>query len=70
MLILFFKYSIIYYSYIDLAHTRSIFKQALELFLNYYLLFFKNLFFDFKFVCKKYTSSLVLNNTKLIIICS
>ena len=70
MLILYFKYLIIYYVYIDLIHIRSILKQASKLLLNYYLLFFKNLFFDFKFVCKKYTSSLVLNNTKLIIICS
>jgi hypothetical protein len=59
-----------YYIYIDLAYIRFVLIQALELLLNYYLLLFENLFFNFKFVSKKYTSSLVLNNTKSILIYS
>ncbi len=70
MLILFFKYLIMYYIYIDLAYIRFVLIQALELLLNYYLLLFENLFFNFKFVSKKYTSSLVLNNTKSILMYS
>ena len=54
MLILFFKYLIIYYLYIDLVYIKFVLKQASKLLLNCCLLFFKNLSFNFKFAYKKY----------------
>ncbi len=70
MLILFFKYLITNYKYIDLIYTRLILTRILKLFFNYCLLYFENLSFDFKFASKKHTFNLILINAKLILICS
>ncbi len=70
MLILFSKYLIIYYIRINLAYIRFVLIQVSKLLLNYCSLFFENLSFNFKFVNKKYTFSLILNNAKYILIYS
>ncbi len=67
MLILFFKYSIIYYIRINLIYIRFVLIQTSKLLFNYCLLFFENLFFNIKSFSKKYTFRLILNNTKSIL---